>query len=270
MSGIYRSPVRLLEELGVDEPEEIDLEAIAEHCGATVTYELLSGCAARLLGNGDRAIITVHAGGSPGRRRFSAGHELGHWMRDRHQVAYACVDRAFKEEWGPHNQEQRANRYAAELLLPDAMFKLRVRGKPITFTTVDDLAELFRASRTATAFRLVEIGPLPAMLVCSSSDRRRWFTRSEDVKLWPRERFGAATVAFDLLENLAALAPGPTEVCADGWIDHPEARRYEVVEDSRRIGSELVLSLIWWKDESELLDLEEASEINMSCPEPSR
>lgn len=260
MSGIYQSPVRLLEELGIEEPEEIDIEAIAERCGATVTYEVLSGCAARLLGNRDRAIITVHVGASVGRRRFSAGHEIGHWMRDRHQVAHACVDRAFKEEWGPHNPEQRANRYAAELLLPDAMFKPRVRGKPITFTTVDDLAELFRASRTATAFRLVEIGPLPAMLVCSSSDRRRWFKRSEDVTLWPRERFGAATVAADLLENPTAPEPGPTEVCADGWIDHKDARRYGLVEDSRRVGPDLVLSLIWWKDESQLLDLGESGE----------
>jgi len=260
MSGIYRSPVRLLEELGIEEPEEIDIEAIAEHCGATVTYEALSGCAARLLGNGDRAIITVHAGGPLGRRRFSAGHELGHWMRDRHQVAHACAVRTFREEWGPQNPEQRANRYAAELLLPGAMFKPRVRGRPITFTTVDELAEVFRASRTAAAFRLVEIGPMPAMLVCSSPAARRWFIRSEDVKLWPRERFGAATVVADLFENPRTDAPGPTEVCADGWIDQPEASQYVIIEDSRRVQPDLVLSLLWWKDERQLLDLEESAE----------
>lgn len=179
-------------------------------------------------------------------------------MRDRHQAVHACAERVFREEWsrGSGNPEQRANRFAAELLLPAPMFKPVARGKPITFPTVDELAEVFRASRTATALRLVEIGPLPAMLVCSSSTRRMWFTRSEDVKLWPREQFSSATVASELLEDPGASAPGATEVCADGWIDHPEARRYAVVEDSRRIGPDLVLSLIWWKDESELLDLE--------------
>ncbi len=261
--GIYRTPARLLDELGITEPEEIDIEAIAEHCGATVTYEALSGCAARLLGNGDRAIITVHAGASVGRRRFSAGHELGHWMRDRHQVAHSCVDRMFREEWGPDNPEQRANRYAAEILLPEAMFKPRARGRPLTFATVDDLANIFRASRTASAFRLVEIGPMPAMLVCSSPAARLWFIRSEnveDAKLWPRERFGTATVASDLFENSSTAAPGPTEVCADGWIDHPEASRYMIIEDSRRVQPDLVLSLLWWKDERQLLDLEESAE----------
>lgn len=211
-----------------------------------------------MLGSGDRAIITVDNGTTIGRQRFSAGHELGHWMRDRHQAVHACAERVFREEWsrGSGNPEQRANRFAAELLLPAPMFKPVARGKPITFPTVDELAEVFRASRTATALRLVEIGPLPAMLVCSSSTRRMWFTRSEDVKLWPREQFSSATVASELLEDPGASAPGATEVCADGWIDHPEARRYAVVEDSRRIGPDLVLSLIWWKDESELLDLE--------------
>lgn len=252
----------MLDELGICEPTDIDVEAIAQHCGATVVYSTLHGCAARLLGSGDWAIITVDNGTTIGRQRFSAGHELGHWMRDRHQVVHACTERVFREEWsrGSGNPEQRANRFAAELLLPAPMFGPVARGRPITFSTVDELAEVFRASRTATALRLVEIGPLPAMLVCSSSTRRRWFTRSEDVKLWPRELFGAATVAADLFEDPGASPPGPTEVCADGWIDHPEARRYAVIEDSRRIGPDLVLSLVWWKDESELLDLEEASD----------
>ena len=39
------------------------------------------------MGSDDRAIITVIARSTPERRRFSAAHELGHWMRDRELVA---------------------------------------------------------------------------------------------------------------------------------------------------------------------------------------
>jgi hypothetical protein len=52
---------RLLQELGITEPKEIDLEAIAYHVGAHVRRQPLDGCEARIIGCGDRAIITVKA-----------------------------------------------------------------------------------------------------------------------------------------------------------------------------------------------------------------
>jgi len=44
MVGVYKSPSRLLKELGITEPQEIDVEAIAQYCGATIVYERLEGC----------------------------------------------------------------------------------------------------------------------------------------------------------------------------------------------------------------------------------
>ena len=51
---------RLLQELGVTSPNEIDLEAIAFHLNATVKYRQLDGCEARIVGAGNRAVITVN------------------------------------------------------------------------------------------------------------------------------------------------------------------------------------------------------------------
>jgi len=91
--SIYKSPAAILEELGITEPEDLDIEAIAQSRGATIVYERLDGCAARILGDGDQAIITVDDRPHVGRQRFSAAHELGHWMRDRHKLALAHLDR---------------------------------------------------------------------------------------------------------------------------------------------------------------------------------
>ena len=66
---VYRSPQTLLYELGITEPHEIDVEAIAYHCGAIVNYRHLDGCSARIIGYGDRAAISVDAN-SIRRRRF--------------------------------------------------------------------------------------------------------------------------------------------------------------------------------------------------------
>jgi hypothetical protein len=51
---------RVLQELGISEPTEIDLEAIAFHLGARVRFRRLEGCEARIIGCNDTAIITIH------------------------------------------------------------------------------------------------------------------------------------------------------------------------------------------------------------------
>jgi hypothetical protein len=70
---------KLLKDLGITEPKDIDLEAIAWHCGAIVKYRPLRGCEARIVGSGSRAVISIHTEGTNTRKRYSLAHELGHW-----------------------------------------------------------------------------------------------------------------------------------------------------------------------------------------------
>jgi Zn-dependent peptidase ImmA (M78 family) len=256
MAAAYISPTRLLRDLGIREPHEIDIEAIAQDRGATITYEPLQGCEARILGNGDRAIITVNSLSPLGRRRFSAGHELGHWMRDRGRVGFSCTEQVMIGEWGSVNTERGANEYAADLLMPAEMFAKESRNKPITFATARELSDTFVTSLTATAIRLIRHGSFPAMLVYLEGGRRRWFIRGDDVPeaLWPLDSPRLATTAADLLRGRGE--DRPTAIQADGWIDHPRSKWYEVVDHSIRISSTGILSLLWWKDERQLLDLD--------------
>jgi hypothetical protein len=257
----YRLPPALLRELGITEPQDIRIEAIAEYCDATIVYEPLEGCAARIVGFDDRAYITVDSRSPRARQRFSASHELGHWMVDRGKVAsFVCKEKVFASEWAGDNPERRANRYAADLLLPKFMFEPRAKNREITFATVRSLASDFQSSLTATAIRLVELGSFQAMIVCNEPGRRRWFFRGSDVPdvLWPRDMPGAYTCAYDLLRG--GTIEGPTDVQADGWFDHPDTRRYKLWEDSVPIAHGFVLSLLWWKDERQLLDLEDENE----------
>jgi len=95
----YKSPSKLLDELGITEPHEIHIEAIAQYCGATILYERLDGCAARILGNANEAIITIDDRSSLERKRFSAGHELGLWLRDPEKIRFFCTDQMMQAEW---------------------------------------------------------------------------------------------------------------------------------------------------------------------------
>jgi IrrE N-terminal-like domain len=260
MPSRYRSPQSLFKELGISEPEDIRIEAMAQYCKASVRYKPLEGCEARIAGYGDRAIISVNSASRRARQRFSIGHELGHWMCDEGSVAFSCGERVFATQWSGENPERRANRYAADLLLPEFMFRPLAKNREITFATVRDLAKRFETSLIATTIRLVECGWLPCMVVCNDRQKRCWFYRDKDVPLWPREQPGRNSIAYDYLHG-ADCVESPQVVCADAWIDHPDAHRYELQEDAIRIpmpdGTLIVLSLLWWKNEQQLLDLEE-------------
>jgi hypothetical protein len=255
--AIYPSPVELLDDLGVTEPDEIIIEALAAHCGATVIQQPLSGCEARLIGYGDKAIITVNSSSSLERRRFSAAHELGHWLRDRGKVSAACSEEMLAAQWQGKDRESGANRFAANLLLPEHIFRSRAKNRPITLPTVRGLGSVFKTSITATAIRVVELGSLPGMVLCSNTKGRLWFVRGPDVPevLFPLRAPGKGSVAYDLLQGKREIESA--EVDADSWIDHLDAARYTVHEDSIYIAKGLVLTMLWWKDESQILDLDE-------------
>ena len=83
---------RLLQELGITEPTEINLEAIAFHLGARVRYRKLEGCEARIIGRNDAAIITIGKDCSDRRKRFSLAHEIGHWTHHKGQTLVCRIE----------------------------------------------------------------------------------------------------------------------------------------------------------------------------------
>lgn len=248
----FLKAAELLDRLGVDAPEQIHVEAIAEYCGATVVQEKLSGAEARIVGFRDRAIITVNSGSSRERQRFSAAHELGHWMHDRGEVSRGCTTSTFISQWSRYNPEVRANRFAAELLMPARLFRESARGRPMTFDTVMELAGRYQTSLTATAMRLLDCSGYPAMLVCTRRGRREWFRRSPQVPmaLSPVTRLSDRSMAARIARG--QTAPGPAEVSAEAWLARVRKGGYHLHEDSIRLGRDYILTLLWWRTEADL------------------
>lgn len=255
-------PEKILSTLGITEPDDIDIEAIAWECGATVLYEPLTGCEANIIGSGDKAIITVNSRAIAGRKRFSSGHELGHWMKDRGQHAFGCSKNQLYSSWSGNSPETRANRFASDLLLPVSMFAPLAKERPITLDTVAYLAAVFRMSRTATAMRLVNHGSFPWMLIHYEGGQRKWFiTSGKGVhqSLFPpdrpRPRSLAATLLAQVLEDNKS-----GDVRADQWFDRYGAEKYYLKESCFKTGNDSATVLLWWEDEQQLMDIEEEEE----------
>lgn len=249
----------LLQELGVTEPQDIDLEAIAHCVGARVRYRSLDGCEARIVGVGDRAIIVVNVKSPYRRARFSIAHELGHWHHHRGQkLACRVEDYRPRERASP---ERLADGYAADLLMPHYLFKplAREQGKP-TFNAASVLADIFDTSLTATAIRLVESGLFPALLICHGRGGRKWFTRAPNLPdhWFPKSELDTASSAFELVYGKRSDDASPRKLKADAWFDCREAFGYQLQEQSRRIGDGEVLTLLHLSDPRMLQESQDA------------
>lgn len=247
----------ILKNLGITEPYEIDLEAIAWTFGIRIRYRPLEGCEALIAGYGDQGIIIVNDNSSPRRQRFSIAHELGHWEYHRGRWLECQADEARQMGDRQSLAEREADKYAADMLMPHYLFKPIIRNNNnLTFDLIKRLADLFNTSITSTAIRIIEGGYFPAILICHGLQGRKWFFRSPDVprRWFPKQELDPDSYAFDILFGNTANNSGLHKIDAEAWFDRAEASKYEVKEQTFKISNNEVLVIILIEDEIMLSD----------------
>jgi Zn-dependent peptidase ImmA (M78 family) len=244
----------LVSKLSIDDPRDIDVDAIAFTEGVRVEYAQLHGCEATLAGYGNHAIATVRRSHIKGRERFSVAHELGHWMLHRGRSFQCRMDDPDENLESNRVLETEADTFAAHLLMPSGLFVPRVHAftKP-DFRNLDSLAAEFETSLIATAMRLPNINTLPVVLACYGPNGRRWYKASEDIpkRWWLRQQLDDDTFAYDLLVK-GKTHTGFGKQPAEAWFENDDAENYEVQEDciAWRDGQILVLLML----ESSMMD----------------
>lgn len=252
-----QQPEDILKKIGVYSPNDIDLTLVAFSLGAHVKFTPLSDCEGYIVGTSEHAIISINNTASLPRQRFSLGHELGHWVNDRGKnLTYRCDSNDMKQQNSMkkdfrQQKEVRANKFSAQLLMPNHILREHMVPTDITWGQIRHIANTFNVSLTTAAIRFIEEAGLPCMLTAwAESGGRKWFVRGGAVpdSIWPLQRVQRSQLLLGG-EGFSALK----EVDADAWIDGTEAGDYVVMESQFFNGYE-VLTLLWWKDESQLLD----------------
>jgi len=246
MNGLTEAE-QLLQELGITEPEEIDLEAIAYHVGAIIKRRPLDGCEARILGSDNKAIITVNSSSPKVRQQFSIGHEIGHWYSHRGRTLVCRAD----DIGGHHSNEaileRQADKFASNLLLPNYIVHPYLnKFKKLNFDTIRKTAKSFRTSIPATAISLVERGSWPAVLVCNGQSGRKWFTRNTKIPnhFFPKDELHYDSSAMDVLYGREPDQATPKKIGANKWFNCREAYNQNIYEQSIQTIEGDVLSLL--------------------------
>lgn len=117
-----------------------------------------------LLVENNLASIAINDSHHPNRQRFTTAHELGHYClhckgKDDHRL---FVDKAYRRNTisssGTQKKEIEANRFAAAVLMPEALIKIYVCSNEITDIDIYRLSIKFQVSEQAMTLRLVRLG----------------------------------------------------------------------------------------------------------------
>lgn len=244
---------RLLMELGIERPDEIDLEAIASDQGVFITYRQMDGCEARIVGDERSALISVNSGSRPTRQRFSIAHELGHWHWHRGQCLFCSATQIGNPANSPLDRERQADDFASDLILPAFMLQpMLMKMRKITVAMASEIAGVFDVSLTAMLLKIVSSDRFPMIVVCHDRSGRKWFRRSDKIHGWwfPEATLDRDTFAHSILFGDAADDAIPHRMPADAWFSFKGADRHEVMEQSFRLPGEQVLTVLTLPDAS--------------------
>jgi Zn-dependent peptidase ImmA (M78 family) len=166
-----KTPEQVLEECRIVS-RPIPLDQIAQHYGITQVQLSASGdIFGAIVRDKGNVVIAVNPDQHPNRQRFTTAHELAHFF-----LHYADgvdhlehVDTDFRVSWrnnvssrGVDWNEIEANRFAAALLMPEYMLRRDLdQFQVLDQDAVQRLASMYKVSRLAMHFRLVNLGLLP-------------------------------------------------------------------------------------------------------------
>ncbi|WP_372523808.1 ImmA/IrrE family metallo-endopeptidase [Sulfuricaulis sp.] len=237
-------------DLGISDPRDLDVEAIASDAGVAIEYRQLTGCDATLVGFGSRAIATIKRSHSRGRERFSIGHELGHWELHRGRSFQCRVENPSENLASDAGLEKEADTYASHLLMPGSLFSpvIKPLGTP-GFCQIGEVSELFQTSLLATTIRLAHVNKLPVIVACYTLQKRRWHIRALDVpaRWWLRSALDNDSFAYELLTT-GKTYPAPRKQPGEVWFENDDAEKFEILEHCHPMANGEVLVLLYLTD----------------------
>lgn len=211
----------ILSILGIQQKEDIDVDLISHFFGVYVAKRNLTGCSAKLTCTRRSARITVfNSEKYEPRIRFSIAHELGHFFLHKNQKCFFSCSSDDMYQWGGPGIEVEANTFAANLLMPEKIFKNYVSKKAPSVDLIIRTSNEFCTSLTATLIRYVECSFEPLALVHVKDGVITWSKRNKDFTYFLK-RTGCAihehTYVIDCFQERKSSAAG--KVPAYAWID---------------------------------------------------
>jgi Zn-dependent peptidase ImmA (M78 family) len=234
-----------IHELDPDLPLDFSIEDLCRRLDIKeIEDSSVNSFAAMLLMHPDRAwgSIIVAEDTPPRRRRFSIGHELGHFLINSHRPPegsqFACSHADLRmgntrEANRTTKMEAEANRFAARLLMPPTRIRANLRSRQPDLAEVVRLAGEFGVSTAAMARSYVDAHREALALIVVRNGQIQQAYRPDDFP-WIEPSIGQPvpqdSIAYD--HQLLAGQNSAMEECdPETWLGSTAARKVEVLSE---------------------------------------
>jgi hypothetical protein len=172
---------KILNRFAIDEVGPVPVETMAVGLDLMVETKPIDGAEGRLVRGRSGGLVVVNDGiRNRGKRRFVIAHELGHFVLHKEPEKFSiCNEQAFVDWHGHRPHEKEANVFAAELLMPNRLYREEAQFREMNAETIDELREIFDVSFTAAAIRYVDLDVVPCAVVCTRDGEIQWFRTSD-------------------------------------------------------------------------------------------
>jgi hypothetical protein len=243
----------LLEEHGIN-VLPVDPFSLAKALDVTIQiYDYGTAFEGMLIVNSDGVLLGINSNvRNPHRKKFTCAHELGHFSMDIgiDGGTFQCASKEM-ESFSKKLKaiEVRANKFAAELLLPKFLIEEIVKDSELSWNSIKTLAQMSDVSITAAAKKFVETTDESCVLVVSEDKMIKWFQPSANFRFrldMDGRLLSTASQAYGMFEGVRATDDF-VETSALEWVSARGAKRdHKILEWSLSMDSYgRVLTLLW-------------------------
>jgi len=193
---------------------------------------------------------------NPGRQRFTIAHEVGHIVLAPGQSSLA-VERSDKliDGWSENEEERMCDQFAAEILMPEKLYRKEVEREGTGFDAIIRLSEKFQTSITSAGLHYAKFNLIPCAFVLCQMGKIIYVEGSPEFKeiglFISRGAIPGGTLAFDLFRD-GSSERGPHEIDPWRWLDRPPKSVEKLFEESLPLPQyNRVLSFIWIEEREE-------------------
>ncbi len=170
---------RLVEDRGHDKPPFLPEEFARLQGIKKIVKENLGETSAVLLRVQDGYVIKVNQKHHTVRQNFSCAHEIGHILLSElrlesyiHSIEYRVFNPSKTVEVRARARERLCDVAAAELLMPEFVFRKYLSSFGLSISSIEHLANVFKVSVEAAAMRIAEVSVEPCIAL-------KWLLRRE-------------------------------------------------------------------------------------------
>ena len=169
--------IKLIDDYCIKSPKNLNVEDIAAAENLFIKETPLNNFLGMINYKENYGLITINSNiKDPGQRKFTITHEMGHYFIERNKPEWlrGCKAEDLASYKSVKRNEENANIFAAELLMPRPWFNDFIIKRDINFELIKEIANHFSVSLSAAAYRYVNIGRYPTAVIFSKNGVVQW------------------------------------------------------------------------------------------------